>query len=316
MTLTKRPASRGAGLLITILCVALCFILASFFVTFSIQRFSSPDNLSFLQLSVINNVSSIITFGLAALLAARFAFGWIRIIWGFSSFSLSFFLLSIICIFACQPFVEWGCYINEMLCEHFNYDYQAHNAQNYQLIARMIDFSTPLSTTITICTIALIPAICEEMLFRGVLQQSFCRIWRNHRTAIFITAILFSLCHGEISGFIPRLILGIILGIIFYHTRNLFFCILAHFTNNAMTILALNSADKPIDELLRQPTENPGALWPIISFMFIMYIFSTSSYAKLLGKWKKILTAELKKMEENEKNNDNENNNQTNNNKL
>lgn len=85
--------------------------------------------------------------------------------------------------------------------------------------------------------IAVIPAIAEEMFFRGVLQRLFVRMTRRAWIGILIASIFFSLFHGEMLGFIPRVALGIVLGLIYYFSGNLWYSIAAHFFNNAFQIL-------------------------------------------------------------------------------
>ena len=62
-------------------------------------------------------------------------------------------------------------------------------------------------------TIALIPAIAEELIFRGVLQKIFSRVFRSVHVGIWFTAFLFSTVHFQFFGFVPRFILGLALDI-------------------------------------------------------------------------------------------------------
>ncbi|MBO4307116.1 MAG: CPBP family intramembrane metalloprotease [Bacteroidales bacterium] len=84
---------------------------------------------------------------------------------------------------------------------------------------------------------ALVPAFCEELFFRGALQQLFCRMTKNYHVAIWITAAVFSLFHGEIFAFLPRFVLGAALGYLFYYGGSLWYNVTAHFLNNAAAII-------------------------------------------------------------------------------
>jgi uncharacterized protein len=86
--------------------------------------------------------------------------------------------------------------------------------------------------------IAVLPAIGEEMLFRGVLQKIFGRIFKSGHTAVWVTAILFSALHFEFLGFLPRLILGLVFGYLYLWSGKLWLSILAHFVNNAVPTIA------------------------------------------------------------------------------
>ncbi len=92
---------------------------------------------------------------------------------------------------------------------------------------------------LSIITIALLPAIFEEMLFRGCLQPVMISITKNAIAGILITSILFSALHASFYGFLPRMILGLILGYIFYYSKNLWFSIIFHFLNNALGVTQL-----------------------------------------------------------------------------
>ena len=88
----------------------------------------------------------------------------------------------------------------------------------------------------SIIVIALLPAMFEEMLFRGSLQPIMINISKNAVAGIIITSILFSALHGSYYGFLPRLALGLILGFIYYYSKNLWLSITFHFLNNALGI--------------------------------------------------------------------------------
>src|SRR5690606_18849509 len=89
----------------------------------------------------------------------------------------------------------------------------------------------------TIIIIAVIPAIGEELLFRGVLQTEFHKMTKNGHLAVWIAAAIFSFIHFQFYGFLPRLFLGAILGYIYLFSHNLWLPIFGHFANNAFGVL-------------------------------------------------------------------------------
>lgn len=84
---------------------------------------------------------------------------------------------------------------------------------------------------------AVIPAISEEFFFRGMLQRYTIKIFKKPGLGIILTAVIFSLMHGDIYNFIPRFCMGLIFGYIFEYTQNLWAPILAHFTHNSIVVL-------------------------------------------------------------------------------
>jgi membrane protease YdiL (CAAX protease family) len=106
-------------------------------------------------------------------------------------------------------------------------------SQQVMFLANMKNFSEYL---LSLLILALLPAVFEEMLFRGALQKMLTNIMHNAWAAIIITSILFSAFHLSFYGFLPRLFLGILLGYIFNSTRNIWLNILLHFLNNALIV--------------------------------------------------------------------------------
>jgi len=86
--------------------------------------------------------------------------------------------------------------------------------------------------------IGIIPAIGEELLFRGIIQRIFTDWTKNYHWGIWISAILFSALHLQFYGFIPRAILGAIFGYMLVWSGNLWFPIIAHFVNNLTAVIA------------------------------------------------------------------------------
>ncbi len=90
-----------------------------------------------------------------------------------------------------------------------------------------------------IIIMALLPAIFEEALFRGAMQNLFCRWWKKPLLAIIVTSVIFSLIHASLYLFLSRLALGFVLGWMFYRSKNIWINIIAHFLNNCFAIMAL-----------------------------------------------------------------------------
>ena len=85
---------------------------------------------------------------------------------------------------------------------------------------------------------AIIPALGEELVFRGILQRLLIKWIKSAWIAILLTAIIFSAFHMQFYGFVPRVVLGLILGYSFFATGKLWVPILIHFINNGMAVVA------------------------------------------------------------------------------
>jgi uncharacterized protein len=113
------------------------------------------------------------------------------------------------------------------------------------LINLLISSGTVWILILNLFMIAVLPAIGEELIFRGVFQKIFTGMFRSGHFAIWITAFLFSSLHFQFFGFIPRFILGLIYGYLFFWSGTLWLPITAHFINNAWPTIAayLHSAE-------------------------------------------------------------------------
>lgn len=117
--------------------------------------------------------------------------------------------------------------------------------------------------------IALIPAVGEELLFRGVLQRYLGDWIKNKHIAIWLTAFLFSALHLQFYGFLPRFLLGIYLGYLLVWSGNLWYPMLAHLVNNGTAVIAYYFYQDRLDEVVANPEMLPQTPWLVISSMFV-----------------------------------------------
>ena len=96
--------------------------------------------------------------------------------------------------------------------------------------------------------LAILPAIAEEVFFRGVLQRLFIQITRRPWIGIIITAMIFSALHGQFLGFIPRLVLGIVLGALYWYSGSIYPGMIAHFLNNAVQVILVYYSPQFLDK--------------------------------------------------------------------
>lgn len=95
---------------------------------------------------------------------------------------------------------------------------------------------------IDLLVVAVTPAICEEVAFRGALLTCF-RGARSKWLGIIIVAVFFGACHGSVWRMVPTAILGVIMGYVLFETENIFYCMLIHFTNNAFSVILTNAME-------------------------------------------------------------------------
>lgn len=87
--------------------------------------------------------------------------------------------------------------------------------------------------------VAALAGVGEELFFRGVLQRLFIRWTKSPWAGILIAAAIFSAIHMQFMGFLPRFMLGILLGALYWYSGSLWASILAHFFYDAFILLMI-----------------------------------------------------------------------------
>lgn len=105
-----------------------------------------------------------------------------------------------------------------------------------ELTYKLLQVHTVKDLVFNLFLIAVLAGLGEELFFRGILQRIFAERM-SPAVAIWITAFIFSAIHMQFYGFIPRLLLGAMLGYLFYWSNNLWMPILAHTINNAVAVV-------------------------------------------------------------------------------
>ncbi|MDW3196162.1 MAG: CPBP family intramembrane glutamic endopeptidase [Cytophagales bacterium] len=116
---------------------------------------------------------------------------------------------------------------------------KSKEAQLQQMTEYLTNFSGFMQFLVGLIVIALIPAIGEEFLFRGLLQNMFAKGFGNHHVAIWLTALLFGAFHFQFYGVFPRMLLGVLFGYLYYWSGHLSLAMIGHFINNAFTLVTL-----------------------------------------------------------------------------
>lgn len=137
-------------------------------------------------------------------------------------------------------FVEWN---SNFRFPEFAREFEAWAREKEDTAAELTEFLTRFKSQgellIAIIVIAVLPAIGEEIVFRGLIQNELYRATKNIHVSIWIAAVLFSAIHLQFFGFVPRVLLGALFGYLYYWSGNLTLAILAHFVNNGVSVMAM-----------------------------------------------------------------------------
>ena len=110
---------------------------------------------------------------------------------------------------------------------------RAENATRF-----LLNITSLSGLMVNLLVIAVVAAIAEELIFRGIIQKLLFEQSKNIHLAIWLTALVFSLFHLQFFAIIPRIVLGAALGYTFYWSKSIWVPIFFHFINNASIVLA------------------------------------------------------------------------------
>lgn len=139
--------------------------------------------------------------------------------------------------------------------------------------AVLLEMHNSLDFVEVLIVMAVLPALGEEALFRGLLQPLLGQ-WLKRHAAVFLTAFCFALLHQQITAFLSIFALGIILGYIKEWTRSLWVPSLLHMLNNALIVGAVYFFEVDYsDQQSAIASGNYSQLLLLVPFAFAMYWF-------------------------------------------
>lgn len=189
----------------------------------------------------MQSVHTIALFGLTPIIASRISGD--RDLW--SSLSVRRivpipFLISAFIAIVFFPFINFFADVCNGISLPSGYEYlesylREAEEQSAELTDRLLETHSYAVLVLNLVVIGVLPAVCEELFFRGALQRCISQVAGWH-VAIWVTAVFFSVIHFQFFAFFPRLVMGAALGYIYYYTGSLWSSIIAHFINNAVVV--------------------------------------------------------------------------------
>lgn len=230
---------------------------------------AAPAQVNIGSLKIQQVLSSIIIFFVPAVLYARFTYRERNLHFlGFRKAERgNFYLLAVLILLFSFPMEGWLGQLNQHI-PLTDWMVQMEKEADKQL-STILKANSGWDIFINLLVIAAIPAICEEVCFRGVLQPILIRWFRSPWAGIMVAAIFFSAFHLQFQGFLPRAFLGAVLGAIYWYSDSLWAAILAHFFYNGIQVIALYAYPKVA-------TENPvvPSFAALISIIIVVGLLS------------------------------------------
>ena len=154
---------------------------------------------------------------------------------------------------------------------------QEKELQLEELTEYLTSFANIGQFLIALIVIAVIPAVGEELLFRGLIQNLLSKAFSNHHVGIWFAAILFGAMHMQFYGVVPRILLGALFGYLYYWSGSLSVAILGHFINNGLTLILLYLSQLDILDFDPTDAETSPAFYVIAIFLVggsaLLYLF-------------------------------------------
>lgn len=192
-------------------------------------------------------------------------------------------LLGISFIIAISPITEWNMTFEfpESMKAFGNWAREQEDK-----LAEMTTFLTHFESLgaflFGLLVIAVIPALGEEFVFRGLIQNELWRSSRNIHIAIWVSSFLFSAIHLQFFGFLPRLLLGALFGYLYYWSGNLLVPMIAHFFNNGFSLTMIYLQSLGISDLnMEDETAAPISLVAVCAIaVFALLYFFKKQYSR------------------------------------
>ena len=183
---------------------------------------------------------------------------------------ISNLFLSAIFMIATLPLVQFTYWFNmKMPLPQWAIDLEEMTAD---LIENLLLVNHPYELWFNIFIVAVIPAICEEFLFRGVIQKKLYAWVKSPHVAVWVAALVFSTIHFQFQGFLPRVLLGAVLGYLFYWTENLWVAVFGHFVNNAFSVIGQYLHQTGQIDVDLDNTEEISWLATLISLVAVIFL--------------------------------------------
>ncbi len=193
---------------------------------------------------------------------------------------ISYFLLAAIGILLVQPVLQYYMFLQDRAIDYFPVDssvIEAIKNISKELDSYTVKLVTAFSTGdlfLIIIAVGLTPAICEELMFRGLILNTLTKTGKI-KSSIILTGFFFSIFHFHPFNIVPLFLLGIYLAIITYYSRSIFPAMLVHFLNNLISILAVHFYGKEAIEDYEFIGTNFYSITLFAFVSFILFVFIT-----------------------------------------
>ena len=202
---------------------------------------------------------------------------------GFEKPNNTLIILSLILFFVCLPMISFLTHFNDSMVfpeflKSLEYKMRVTENRTNELIFNLLDTKQPFVISVNLFMIVILPAFGEELFFRGTLQPLLCKLLKNNHIAVWLTAFIFAAIHLQFFSFLPRFVLGVMLGYLLLYGKNIWYPIAGHFLNNFISLVVFYyyRYTQPDIDPFNSPADEFGTLMIVGSFICVgvcFYIF-------------------------------------------
>jgi membrane protease YdiL (CAAX protease family) len=248
-------------------------IILSYYKSVDIRQIANhPDDLNVLRYAQM--LASVFGFLLPALLFSKLKDK--RVLYysyADKGFTWLFWVLIPLLLMAIYPMIDISFFLNKWM--PWNNWYASFQDEYKNIVEGLLKENSASVFVLNFITIALLPAVTEEWIFRGTLQRLLSERLNVH-ISVLLASVFFSFIHFEFSGFLPRIVLGMFLGYLYYYSGSLWASIWAHVVNNGTQVVFMYLNNRGIYKINIDQPEMP-AVWELIvytaAFVVLWYLF-------------------------------------------
>lgn len=233
----------------------------------SMEAFRSPDRLMTTytqELVVSNSIGQVMGLAIPALLAARLhSSEWVDYL-RLRGVDGRLLMLALVGVVGLQPVTQWLAELNRQL--PLPETVRLMEQSQMELIRSVLESNMGLISNVTM--LALVPGICEEILFRGYAQRQFERA-AGPAGGILLAGGLFGLYHLRPSQVLPLMVLGLYMAYLVWRTGSLLPAMAVHVVHNGLAVVGARYAESHPDYDL-QAIENASMPWYAVLAGFVI----------------------------------------------
>ena len=193
------------------------------------------------------------------------------------TFTKGSLVAAVLMVWVAVPFINFLTQLNQEVHLPWFFEYleewlMEKEGTTKQMTRQLLQADTVGVLAINIFVIGLLPAVGEELLFRGLIQRIFTQWTRNAHWGIVIAAFLFSAMHIQFYGLIPRMFLGVMFGYLLLWSGSIWLPVIGHFVNNASAVVYYYFFDEGA-RFSSTHFDTMGVHFPLVLLSSLMILF-------------------------------------------